>query len=113
MKTTKLMLVTCLAMLAGLAGNAFGHYDVPLRDATGAIITTDAEGVGAAYSSKMTCGTCHNYSNIEQHSYHALLGSNELKGYNPFNPDSTDKYKSGVATKGKSWVQSPGHVGKW
>ena len=103
-------LLSCLAVMVGMIGVSFAaHPPVTLRDASGPI----AVGSDAAYSPKATCGGCHNYDSIEQHSYHALIGSNELKGFNPFNPNSSDKYKSGVATKGKSWVQSPGHVGKW
>lgn len=105
-----LALLSCIAML-GIAGNAFAlHPAVPLYDKDAGPVTVAN---GAAISSKMTCGWCHDYDNIEQHSYHSLLGSNELKGWMAYNPNSSDKYKKGVATKGKSWVQSPGHVGKW
>ncbi|SHI76900.1 hypothetical protein SAMN02745165_00811 [Malonomonas rubra DSM 5091] len=104
-------LMACLAVLLGMAGVAFAHPNVTLKDASGTAIPVGGD---AAYSPKQTCGGCHDYDSIEQHSYHALIGSNELKGFNPYNPDHpTDKYLSGVATKGKSWVQSPGHVGKW
>jgi len=110
-QTKLLTLLTSLAIVLGLAGAAFAaHPAVPLYDKDGDIVTAAN---GAAMSPKWTCGVCHNYENIEQHSYHALIGSNELKGWMAYNPNSPDKYKKGVATKGKSWVQSPGHVGKW
>jgi len=104
-------LMTCLAVMLGMAGVSFAaHPNVTLKDAGGTAI---AVGGTDAYSPKQTCGNCHDYDSIEQHSYHAQIGANELKGYNAFNPNETDKYLKGVATKGKSWVQSPGHVGKW
>lgn len=107
----QIALMACLAVLLGMAGVSFAaHYGIVLKDSAGNVIPV---GGTAAYSPKQTCGNCHQYDLIEQHSYHALIGSNELKGFNPFNPNSADKYKKGVATKGKSWVQSPGHVGKW
>lgn len=106
-----LALLSCLALLFGLAGASFAaHPPVTLKAADNTQVT---EANGLAYSSKATCGGCHKYDNIEQHSYHAQIGANEQKGFNPYNPNSADKYKRGVATKGKSWVQSPGHVGKW
>ncbi|SHI76965.1 hypothetical protein SAMN02745165_00813 [Malonomonas rubra DSM 5091] len=104
-------LMTCLAILLGMAGVTFAaHPPVTLKDVGNQPI---AVGSDAAYSPKQTCGGCHDYDSIEQHSYHALLGSNELKGWMAYNPNSPDKYKAGVAAKGKSWVQTPGHVGKW
>lgn len=104
-------LLSCLALVLGMAGVAFAHPPVGLKDAAGNWITTMAD--APAYSIKQSCTACHDYDSIEQHSYHSLLGSNELKGWMAYNPNSADKYKKGVATKGKSWVQSPGHVGKW
>ena len=104
-------LLSCLAILVSMAGVSFAaHPNVTLKAASGSAI---AVGGSDAYSPKQTCGGCHDYDSIEKHSYHALIGSNELKGWMAYNPNSSDKYKKGVATKGKSWVQSPGHVGKW
>jgi len=107
-------LLSCLAVLVGLAPAAFAydHPEVQLLDAGGQPISAVA-GPNTAYSSRRTCNFCHDSALIEQHSYHAQLGTNEQKGWMAFNPNSPDKYKAGVATKGKSWVQSPGHIGKW
>ncbi|PLY04769.1 MAG: cytochrome C [Desulfuromonas sp.] len=116
MKSSKFMMLSCAALVFGFAGMASAHPGVILKDAAGNAITDfDA---GAAYSVEQSCGIgqasyCHDIGAIENHSYHALLGSNELKGWDSWNPNSPDKYKAGVAAKGKSWVQSPGHVGKW
>jgi hypothetical protein len=102
------------------------HETIPLKNAAGtAIKATDT--VGNAYSVKTTCfGTvgCHgdvnasgkakfSYDDIERHSYHAQLGANEMRGWNPANPDSTDAWRQGAGPQGKNWVQSPGHVGSW
>lgn len=110
----QLALLSCLAMLFGLAGSAFAidHPQVDMLDANGLPIPAVA-GATTAYSSTKTCNFCHDTKLIEQHSYHAQIGANEQKGWMAYNPNSPDKYKAGVATKGKSWVQSPGHVGKW
>ena len=103
-------LLSCLAVMVGMIGVSFAaHPNVTLRDASGPI----AVGSGAAYSPKATCGGCHDYASIEQHSYHAQIGANQWMGWNNFNPNSASSFKRGVAAKGKSWVQSPGHLGKW
>lgn len=68
-----------------------------------------AFGSKEAYSAKATCGGCHDYNGIERHSYHAELGANQHFGWNPW---KNGNWNSGAA-KGKPWVQSPGHVGKW
>jgi hypothetical protein len=106
--------MTCLALVLGLTGVAFGHDRVILYDGDGNAIT-DAAGANPnkAYSAEWSCGSCHTYANIEEHSYHAQIGSNQQVGWMAYNPNHTNPYISGVATKGKSWVQSPGHVGKW
>jgi hypothetical protein len=106
-------LLICLTLILGLAGASFAaHPEIKLLDQDGNPILAGAS-PQAAYSAKQTCGSCHTYENIEKHSYHAQIGANELVGWNSWNPDSSNKYLRGVATKGKSWVQSPGHVGKW
>lgn len=113
----KIVMLTCLAFLTGMAGMAFAHPAIPLLDEAGAAIdysdAVTAEGVAAAYSAKATCGACHDYDQIEKHSYHAQIGANEWRGWNPFNPNSSDKFETGVGAKGKNWVQSPSHLGKW
>ncbi|TSK05093.1 MAG: cytochrome C [Geobacter sp.] len=115
------------ALAVGMAaGSVFAasHDDIVLRDRNQvAIKSTDTNN---AFSMQGTCGYCHNgsntdrtgkrmlsYSEIERHNYHASLGQNELRGFNPYNIDSTDAFRTGAAAPGKSWVQSPGHVGSW
>lgn len=115
------------ALLTGLVSAALAvtHPDnIVLRDASNNEILL---GGTAAFSMKNTCGTCHNgstpapstgrpllsYDQIERHSYHAQLASNEQRGWNTWNPDSTDPFRSGASTQGKNWVQGPGHVGAW
>jgi len=115
-KQRLLTLVSCLAVILGMAGTAAAHPSVKLKDADGNYITELLN--GPAYSINMSCGLnqaayCHDPGTIEKHSYHAQLGANQQVGFAPFNPNSSNSYLSGVATKGKSWVQSPGHVGKW
>ncbi len=95
------------------------HANIVLRGPDGTPLT---DGSTTAFSMKETCGACHgsgtgimaySYDDIEKHSFHAQLAANQIKGWNPWNPDSPDKFKKGPAAKGKNWVQSPGHVGKW
>ena len=94
------------SLLIGTQAFAAHSADVALRDASGAPI---AIGSNAAYSAKETCGNCHDYDAIERHSYHAQLGANEHAGWNPW----TQGNMPSVAAKGKPWVQSTGHLGKW
>ena len=102
-------LVTGAALLIG--GQAFAaHTDaIPLLEADGTAITTGGANNKMAYSAKATCGACHDYDAIERHSFHAQLGANEHKGWNPWKQGNMNS----VAAKGKPWVQSTGHVGKW
>lgn len=95
-----------LTLMAGSQAFAAHSVDITLRDAAGNPIPA---GSNAAYSARQTCGTCHDYDAIERHSYHAQLGANEHKGWNPWAYGNMNS----VAAKGKPWVQSPGHVGKW
>lgn len=111
-RTLALALLTSLMFVVGFVGSVFAHPSVPLRDYNDDLIPAGS-GLQAAYSAQTTCGGCHHYDEIEQHSYHAQLGANQWMGWNLFNPDSPNTYKNGVAAKGKNWVQSPGHVGKW
>lgn len=106
LSTTALM----LGLVFGTVAIAYDHSAVPLRDSAGNLI--DVTATDNAFSSKGTCGACHNYDNIEQHSYHAQLAANEHYGFNPMNPDG-DKWESGPGPKGKAWVQGQGHVGAW
>jgi hypothetical protein len=122
-KHLKKEVVALAALTAGLAcGAALAapHDSIVLRDPSGAAIT--AATVNNAFSMKMTCGAaaCHDgtsgrlsYDQIERHNYHAQIGSNEIRGFNPWNPDSTDAFRTGAGPVGKNWVQSPGHIGSW
>ena len=97
-------------MFSSMQAQAFTHDGVTLRDETGAALTVDPiTAVGPAYSAKATCGACHDYDAIERHSFHAQLGANQHLGFNAF---AYGNWNS-VAPKGKTWVQSPGHAGKW
>jgi hypothetical protein len=126
------------ALLIGLAaGSALAynaaHDNIVLKDPAGGLVTLDGANKGLAYSVKNTCfatAGCHGdanavgnatftYDQIERHSYHAMNGSNELRGFNNWNPDgvlpdgSADPFRRGVSPQGKNWVQGPGHVGNW
>lgn len=123
--------VSCLTLLGAAAGTALAapsdHTAIVLKNPGGAAITKNADGSAAAFSMKATCfgaTGCHGdasgggkekftYDQIERHSYHAQLGANEIRGYNPFNIDSSDPWRTGAGPQGKNWVQSPGHVGSW
>ena len=134
-------LLPAAALLVGLAGGgalastSTYHQSIVLKDYQGNPIARPAAGEAAnAYSIKTTCfGAvgCHGgtnapgkavytYDQIERHSYHAQLGANEIKGFNPYNPDAYnpytgagDKWRAGAGPQGKNWTQSPGHVGSW
>ncbi|WP_246014712.1 cytochrome C [Geomonas oryzae] len=132
-KTVLLTAASCATLIgvgAGIATAAVSaHKAIPLKDPAGLAITKNADGSAKAFSIKTTCfGTagCHGdaaagtssvlkytYNDIEKHSYHAQLGANEIRGFNPFNIDSTDAFRTGAGPQGKNWVQSPGHVGSW
>lgn len=96
--------LTTAALLVGTQAFALHTDNIPLLNAAGTAI-----GAGEAYSAKETCGACHDYNAIEAHSFHAQLGANEHKGWNP----NAYGNMNSVASKGKPWVQSTGHVGKW
>lgn len=98
--------LTTAALLIGSQAFAAHPTDIPLRDASGAQI---AAGANDAYSAKETCGACHDYDQIERHSFHAQLGANEHTGFNSW----TFGNMASVASKGKTWIQGTGHVGKW
>jgi hypothetical protein len=109
------LLSTMSLVLGLLVGSAFAsqvaHRDIILRGPDGLPITSVDTGDNA-YSSKKTCGACHDYDSIEQHSYHTQLAANEHYGWNPMNPDG-DKWEAGAGPAGKAWVQGQGHVGAW
>ena len=97
----QMVLLTCLAMIFGLAGSAFAqHATVQLYDGNGDTIPFVDGGPAPAYSAKFTCGGCHTYANIEQHSYHAQIGANQMVGWAAWNPNSPSKFKKGVGAKG-------------
>lgn len=109
---------TMLSMVSLLVGVAFGsvaiayeHNAVPLKDASGQYIS-ELSATGNAFSIVETCGGCHEYDMIEQHSYHSQVAANEHYGWNPMNPDG-DTWESGPGPKGKAWVQGQGHLGAW
>lgn len=121
------ILAFAVTVFIGATGFAFAaynqaHENIMLRKPDGTPIKA-ADTVNNAFSMKTTCGACHgdktnypqllSYDEIERHSYHAQLGANEIRGFNPFNPDSSDAFRKGAGPVGKNWVQSPGHVGSW
>lgn len=102
-------LVTTAALLIGSSAFALHTDPILLKDAAGNPVTIGGAADKVAYSAKVTCGTCHEYNKIERHSFHAQLGANEHKGWNPWKFGNMNS----IASKGKPWVQSTGHVGKW
>ena len=134
-KLSKTRTWTRAGLLSGaallLAGTALAynpaHDNILLRDAGPAGGALIAPGSTRAFSMKNTCGACHNgstiapatgkallsYDQIERPSYHAQLAANEQRGWNNWNPDSSDPVVNGAGPQGKNWVQGPGHVGAW
>jgi hypothetical protein len=102
-------LVTTAALLIGSSAFALHTEPIPLLDAAGNPVTVGGAADKVAYSAKATCGACHDYNKIERHSFHAQLGANEHKGWNPWKYGNMNS----IASKGKPWVQATGHVGKW
>lgn len=98
--------ITATALMVGSQAFANHGSNIVLRDASGTPIPDTSD---VAYSAKETCGQCHDYDAIERHSFHAQLGANEHKGWNPWVYGNMNS----IASKGKPWVQSTGHVGKW
>lgn len=128
--------VSCAALFGVGAGMALAgpanHSAIVLRNPAGNPVAVNTDGSAQAFSMKQTCFTagCHgsaagkaaySYDQIEKHSYHAQLGANEIRGFNPFNIDAWnpavnptgDKWRAGAGPQAKNWVQSPGHVGSW
>jgi hypothetical protein len=115
MNTRLALGMACSVGLAlGLSGTIYAgpaeHSNIVLKDAAGTELPV---GSTTAYSAKETCGGCHNYNSIERHATHAQMAANAIGGFNPYNPDSKMGEKANVNSKGKNWVQSTGHVGKW
>lgn len=110
--------------------NPYVHEDeILLRDCNGTAIPYPSSSCDTAwaFSVKETCGYCHNgeapvtcngttllsYDQIEQGSYHAQMGANNLYGWKTASPTDKDGFRRGKAPSGKAWVQSKGHFGKW
>ncbi|NTW98740.1 MAG: cytochrome C [Geobacteraceae bacterium] len=119
-KKSVLLASLAVGLACGTVFAATGHDSIVLRDKDGSAITPVTP--NNAFSMQGTCSAanCHDgnsgrrsYQQIEQHNYHAQVGSNEFRGFNPYNPDSGDAFRTGAAAPGKSWVQSPGHFGSW
>jgi hypothetical protein len=69
------------------------------------IIFVDSDGVnvlesGEPVSTMKTCGECHDTDFIQEHSYHANMGLNELTN-------------AGNTPSERAWDTSPGFFGKW
>ncbi len=137
-KLVKAAVVSSAVLMGLAAGSALAapgdHSNIVLKDFAGTAIKKNTDGSATAYSVKTTCfgaAGCHggagasgnavySYDDIERHSYHTQLGSNEFKGFNPANPDAYnpytdtgDKWRPGAGPQGKNWVQSAGHFGSW
>ena len=109
-------------------GSPDPQTQITLRDACGTAISSGS-GLQAAFSAKETCGACHDgimldgngdpllsYNEIERHAYHAQMSANEFVGWNTYNANAVglfSKFRKSGTPKGKSWVQSLGHFGKW
>jgi hypothetical protein len=119
-----------------MAGNALAatdpvyvHDQIILRgpDKTAIPYPANPCDTATAFSAHETCGYCHNgeagptcngtellsYDQIEQGSYHAQMGANNLYGWKTESANDTDAFRAGKAPAGKAWVQSKGHFGKW
>ncbi|MEA3438880.1 MAG: cytochrome b/b6 domain-containing protein [Chloroflexota bacterium] len=72
------------------------HPTFPLLDLDGENILSS----GKPVSTMSTCGTCHDTSFIEEHSFHASVGLNDFT-------------EPGQVPEGRPWDTSPGYFGKW
>jgi thiosulfate reductase cytochrome b subunit len=72
------------------------HPEIELLDEMGENVLSS----GRAISSMQTCGACHDTSFIEQHSFHAGLGLQEMT-------------PAGEVLNGRAWDTGPGLFGKW
>lgn len=79
-------------------GMAFAaHPNIPLQDGGGNLIDPSVPGT-VPYSSKATCGFCHDYDKITS-GYHFQQGWDELY--------------TAAEKEEKPWIQGPGMAGKW
>jgi len=105
--------------------NPFGAPSAPMP-----VLVNAGTKQGLPYSPKQSCsfatpgvntGTCHDYSNISQHAFHASLGFNEWMDNDPSGLWIGDGSTGSLVPKGtqtglnpqKPWLQSHGHNGKW
>ncbi len=72
------------------------HPHFPLLDENGVNVLES----GGAISTMKTCGSCHNTTFIEEHSFHASAGVSDLT-------------EPGQTASGRAWDISPGFFGKW
>ena len=72
------------------------HPPITFLDANGTNVLESGEPV----STMKTCGECHDTEFIQEHSYHANMGLNELTG-------------AGNTPSERAWDTSPGFFGKW
>lgn len=72
------------------------HPTFPLLDENGDNVLDSGEPV----STMQTCGNCHDTTFIEEHSFHASVGLDELT-------------EPGGVQGGRDWDTSPGFFGKW
>jgi len=91
--------IGAFASVALTAGGALAAhpFNIPLRDQGGTVIDPSVAGA-APYSSKATCGGCHDYDVVTR-GYHFQQGWDELY---------TAQQK-----EEKPWIQGPGMAGKW
>ncbi len=88
-----------LASVLLTAGGALAAhpYDITLFDQGGNVIDPTVPGA-APYSSKRTCGLCHDYDKVTS-GYHFQQGWDELY--------------TAAEKEEKPWIQGPGMAGKW
>ena len=126
--TSTVLLFMMVGTSLALTDPVYVHDQITLRDACGTAINSGS-GLQAAFSAKETCGACHDgttldgngepllsYGDIERHAYHAQMSANEFVGWNTYNANAVglfSKFRKSGTPKGKSWVQSLGHFGKW
>jgi hypothetical protein len=84
-------------LLAAGVSLAAHPINIPLRDQGGNLIDPTTPGA-APYSSKATCGACHDYDTVTR-GYHFQQGWDELY--------------TAQEREEKPWILSPGMAGKW
>ena len=134
-----ILLTSTVLLFMMMAGNALAvtdsvyvHDQIILRGPDGNAIPYPGDCTPTtAFSAKETCGACHDgtagatgacgrvllsYDQIERHAYHAQMSANEFVGWNTYNANAVglfSKFRKSGTPKGKNWVQSLGHFGKW